>query len=125
MAGERDMLLDPDTGDLDLANGGTYTTGEVAIRQELVIRYRTFLGEYFLDDTRGVPWLTWATSKMPPATLRQVEALLLAETLATKGIVRVEPPGLSATFNVSTKTVTVVGTAVTDEDLLLLIDVEI
>ena len=119
------MLLDPVTGDLDLANGGTYTTGEVAIRQELVIRYRTFLAEHFLDDTRGVPWLVWASTKMPPETLREVEALLLAETLATKGITRVESPGLAATFDAGAKTVTVTGTAVTNEDLLLVIDVEI
>jgi len=118
MAGERDIRLDPDTWDLDLSGGGSFTTGEAAIRQELRIRYRTFLGEYFLDDTIGVPWLAWSEGKMPPSVLRQIEALLTEQTTATKGITRIERPGLSAVFAVSDRTVTVTGTAATDTDLL-------
>ena len=125
MAGERDILLDTVTGDMVLAHGGTFATGEIAIAQELRIRYRTVLGEHFLDDTRGLPWLTWASSKMTTTQLREIEALLLAETLATLGIVRVESPGITATFDSDAKTLTATGTAATDEGLLILITEEI
>ena len=52
----RDLLLDS-TGDLDLLGGGALASDEAAIAQEITVRLHTFSGEYFLDSTRGLPWL--------------------------------------------------------------------
>ena len=51
-----DFLLN-DCGDLDFTEGKlTLLTGVDLIRQRWLIHVRTFLGEYFLDESIGVPW---------------------------------------------------------------------
>lgn len=53
-----DLLLDPVTHDLVFVNGQatvTYTQSEI-VAQRLKITLSTFLGEWFLDTTIGVPY---------------------------------------------------------------------
>lgn len=53
-----DLLLDPITNDLVFVNGQatvTYTQSEI-VTQRLKITLSTFLGEWFLDTTIGVPY---------------------------------------------------------------------
>lgn len=57
-----DIRLDPTTGDLDVSDfiaPRMFAVGEelAAIAQQVAIRLRTFLGEWFADTTKGVPWL--------------------------------------------------------------------
>jgi hypothetical protein len=117
MAG-RDLALDS-AGDLDLAGGGHLVEGQAAIAQRLTIRLRTFLGEYFLDTTRGLPWLTWSESKMDAATLRQVKLLALSTVRTEDGVTGVDPAQVAATWDSETKRITVgVGGVRTDTGLL-------
>lgn len=53
-----DLLLDPLTNDLIFVNGTptvTQTQSEI-VAQRLKIKLQTFLGEWFLDRTIGVPY---------------------------------------------------------------------
>lgn len=61
-----DLLLDTDTGDMVYVNGGcpvTQLTGDV-VAQRLRITLYTFLGEWFLDTTVGVPYFQQIFGKL-------------------------------------------------------------
>lgn len=121
----QDLLLDAN-GDLDLTNGGAFTDGQPAIAQEIKLRLQTFLGEYFLDSERGLPWITWSTTKTDAPTLRQIEALCRAEVVASRGVTGVDPAGVRATFNSATRAVTVTIDGVqTDVGLLDTVEVTV
>jgi hypothetical protein len=50
------LLLDPETGDLDLSKGLRLTSGLAEYtRQQLRINLGVFLGEWFLDQRLGLP----------------------------------------------------------------------
>lgn len=56
-----DLLLNYETGDLTWQNGpltAEYTTQPHVdtVRQRLFIMLRTFLGEWFMDTTHGIPY---------------------------------------------------------------------
>jgi len=53
-----DLLLNPNTGDLVFTNGGSPVTQRTAtvVAQRLRITLYTFLGEWFLNTTVGVPY---------------------------------------------------------------------
>lgn len=73
----RDLALDPETGDLLLANGAARLTvpGVEATRQRLLLRLATWRGEYELDTRVGIPYSTLLGRKGATA--------LLASTLRT------------------------------------------
>ena len=53
-----DFLLDPATGDLDISGGRLhFSTGLQAVAQGVRIRVRMIRGEWFLDQSLGVPYL--------------------------------------------------------------------
>lgn len=61
-----DLLLDTNTGDMVYVNGGcpvTQKTAEV-VAQRLRITLYTFLGEWFLDTTVGVPYFQQIFGKL-------------------------------------------------------------
>ena len=68
-----DIALDAD-GDLDFTDGELrLLTGADAIRQHLQIRFRTFLGEWHLDQRIGVPYFEHVFVKNPnPVLLRSI-----------------------------------------------------
>lgn len=53
-----DILIDEETNDIVFINGQTPVTDnqKLTVSQRLKIRLQTFLGEYFLDTTVGVPY---------------------------------------------------------------------
>jgi hypothetical protein len=115
----KDLLLSS-TGDLDLTSGGAaFVAGLAAIGQAVRIRLRTFLGEYFLDVTRGLPLLEWGQTKTPASVLRQVELLTRAEILACEGVTQVDQEGVVATFDRAAQEITITVSGVqTDLGLL-------
>lgn len=61
-----DLLLNPDTGDMVYVNGGSPVTQLTAdvVAQRLRITLYTFLGEWFLDLTVGVPYFQQIFGKL-------------------------------------------------------------
>ena len=61
-----DLLIDPTTGDLVFQNGACPVTQLQAdvVAQRLRITLYTFYGEWFLDDTIGVPYIQQIFTKI-------------------------------------------------------------
>lgn len=74
------------SGDLiltaDVASGGTQP-----VQQDVLQRLRMFLGEWFLDNTAGVPWFQQILVKNPDRS--KIDALLLNTILGTPGVLSV------------------------------------
>lgn len=105
-----------DEGDLDLTDATAYLVdGDEAIRQHMLMRYRTFFGESVYDRSAGCPWLEQILGQH--ATLESVSFVLASYGERTPGIV----PGsisLDLEFNALTRHLTVAGTARGDEGLV-------
>lgn len=85
-----DIALDytGQTGDLDLTGSGlSLITGEAAIEQNLRIRLRFFLGEWFLDERQGIPYFRDILVKGPDVLL--IRSLFQTAIVTTTGISRV------------------------------------
>src|SRR3972149_2290942 len=90
----RDIRLDLATGDLTITQGRlSLAVGADAVVQSLRIRFRTFLGEWFLDSRVGVPWFQLVFVKHP--NLRLARAVLRQVALATPGAVAVRGVSVS------------------------------
>ena len=75
-------------GDLDVSTGSFQTlTGPEYAAQKIRQRFKLFLGEWFLDQSLGVPWFTQVFVKNP--NLDAIRALFRAELLKVPGIVSV------------------------------------
>ena len=82
-----DFLLDS-SGDLDFSsNDLVIVEGIAAIQQELQIRYRFFLGEWFLDANEGTPYFEHILKKN--ANDAQVRAVLTEVARTTPGVLEV------------------------------------
>lgn len=82
-----DLKLDA-SHDLDFADERLhFVAGEQRIRQQVVITLKTFLGEWFLDNTHGVPYLEHILVKNPNRA--EVEAILRAKIKAVPNVVGV------------------------------------
>lgn len=82
-----DLKLDA-SHDLDFSDGRLhFVAGEQRIRQQVVITLKTFLGEWFLDNTHGVPYLENILVKNPNRA--EVEAILRAKIKAVPNVVGV------------------------------------
>ena len=81
----RDLALDPVTGDLVLTAGRLRLTepGPESVAQRLRLRLKLWRGEWFDDQTVGIPYLTLVFGKVPQS---QVEALLRAAILSCPGV---------------------------------------
>ena len=98
-----DLLLNS-AGDLDLTtNDFQLVDGVDAVRQELTIRYRFFLGEWFLDPDEGVPYIRDVLKKAPNEA--QVRALLIEVARTTPGVASVD--NIELDLDVGTRTLTV------------------
>jgi hypothetical protein len=81
-----DLRLNEQTYDLDLVNGDlVLTQSDDAIRQLIVQRLRTFLGEWFLDLSVGVPYFQDILKKNP--NIQVVDGVLKQTILDTPGVV--------------------------------------
>lgn len=83
------LALDPETNDLFLRADGSLAvvTGAEAVGQHVRQRLKTFAGEWFLDTTAGVPWLSQIMGKKYDPAL--AEAVVKAEILDTDGVVEI------------------------------------
>jgi hypothetical protein len=83
-----DLKLDPVTGDLELSTGDLQIVeGSDAIAQHIRIRLRTLLGEWFLDDRIGVPYIQRILIKNPGTNV--VRRILRQVVEQTPGVVDV------------------------------------
>jgi len=81
-----DIALDTATKDLDLANGDLYLfEGNDAIAQHTEQRFKTFLAEWFLDESVGVPYFDYIFQKNPNPVV--VDAVLKNTALLSPGII--------------------------------------
>lgn len=88
-----DLLLDS-SGDLDLStNDLQLVEGLAAIGQELQIRYRFFIGEWFLNTEEGTPYHPHILKKNPNEA--KVRAILTEVARTTPGVVEIRNLSLS------------------------------
>ncbi len=101
----RDLAYDHDTGTFRRgANGGRYfSTGLEGIRQAINIKLLTFLGEWFLDLTKGVPFFELVLVKAP--NFPAIKAELSTQILAVSGVRSIT--SLVLTFNKSTRNLSI------------------
>nr|BFD33736.1 hypothetical protein GTC16762_33550 [Pigmentibacter ruber] len=79
-----DILLDND-GEIDIKNGKILSTENIA--QAIKIRLRTFKGEYFLDETRGVPYYQKILGKK--TTKQNIDLLFKKEIMSIKNVEKI------------------------------------
>ncbi|HEX5035075.1 MAG TPA: hypothetical protein VFW62_11390 [bacterium] len=78
-----------ENGDLETTgNRLTLTQGREAIRQHLQVKFRLFLGEWFLDRSLGVPYFEKILLKNP--NLVEVSDFLKVYILETPGVTGLE-----------------------------------
>lgn len=119
MAIRRDILLDAD-GDIDLSGGGSWVADEAAIAQEIRVRLRTFLGEYFLDTvTRGLPYERWVSGGWSSAVQKEAQVLVRSELLSVPGVTRILDPGVSIDWDSAARSVTVSASVAVDSGAIL------
>lgn len=101
----RDFGLDPD-GDLSLIEGDfPAIVGVEGVASDLGSRLQTFLGEYFLDLSIGLPYFTEIFGKPTNARL---EAIFREEILKTPGVGSIQQLRVSKTDRELTVTMRVV-----------------
>jgi len=76
-----DILLDDTTKDISIVQGNLFMTGEtlVAIKQRLSQRLGLFLAEWFLDQSRGIPYIEQVFKKNPNPTV--IDAIFKGEII--------------------------------------------
>lgn len=81
-----DIKLNPDTHDLALGRNRDLVLidGAEQIAQQIEITLLTFLGEWFLDTTFGVPYLERIMVKSPSRA--QIESIMRTKVLAVPGV---------------------------------------
>ena len=109
-----DIRLDQ-SGDIALEAGQlSLNDGIESIRQHLQVRLRFFLGEWFLDQTVGVPYFQNVFVDRPRANV--LTTVFKREILATPGVIELEDFALS--IDRATRTLSVSFKAKTDFGLL-------
>lgn len=83
------LAIDPNTNDLMLThdNNLSVVTGAEAVGQHVRQRLMTFQGEWFLDNTAGVTWLSEIFAKQYNPEL--AEAVVKNEILDTDGVTEI------------------------------------
>lgn len=83
-----DIALDPKTNDLLLVEAGATLVFDVdQVAQNLAIRLRFVLGEWFLDTLAGIPYYQYFFIKNPNQI--QVESFLKQEISNTRGVLQI------------------------------------
>lgn len=99
-----DFLSNAD-GDIAIVNGDfVLVSGVAETVQFLQQSLRLFLGEWFLDETRGVPWLDQIFVKNPDAVL--IDSTLKTFILSLPGILQLTAFDLLYDSNARTLTIT-------------------
>jgi hypothetical protein len=91
-----DIAMNLETNDLDIINGDLYlVTGSDAIAQDLQQTLQLWLGEWFLDTTKGVPFKQHILIKNPNIDI--VQADLITAAASVSGVTQI----LDVQFNYS------------------------
>lgn len=81
----RDLTLDPDTNDLTMVDGDLTLVSDIAaIKQEAKIKMGFFLGEWFLDQSKGIPYYQDILVKAP--NLDAIKTVLTDAILDVQGV---------------------------------------
>jgi hypothetical protein len=120
-----DWKLDTTTGDLELDSNNDLilVTGVDAIAQDVTVRLKTFLGEWYLDTRVGMPYFEQLLGKKP--RLGAVRSLFLEAIQQTPGIqtvndLQVAFDGAARLLTVSFRADTTDGPLEYDEEFVLL-----
>jgi hypothetical protein len=117
-----DLKLDSTTWDLSVVDYDlVLVAGVERIKQQILIRLRTFRGECALDTDFGFPWLTDVFKKNPDYAT--IEALMKAEVLAVPGVTEIT--AFSSSVNKSTRVWTISLTASCSEGIIVITDQQI
>jgi hypothetical protein len=96
-------------GDYATSTGKFITlTGPEYAAQKIRQRFKLFLGEWFLDQSKGVPWFAQVFVKNP--NLDAIRALFRAELLKVPGIIGVSQ--IESSFVPATRTLSLAYVAV-------------
>ena len=94
----RDLLMtDADdlaivNGDFAVVGGDTDDANLSAVRQAIMIRVRTFLGEWFLDEAIGVDWIGRILVKNPDkVVVRELIRAAIAEVPDVVEVIAADP----------------------------------
>lgn len=102
-------------GDLDFSSRRLHLVGGAnAVAQQIRIRFRTFLGEWFYDRTAGFPWFQQVLGVK--GDVQQFEGLFRQVILTTPKVLSIET--FSFTFDQRTRVLTVTFRAKTSEGVL-------
>lgn len=101
-----------DTASGDLVTPLTIIRGSDAIMQRIRIRFKWFLGEWFLDQRQGVPYFTEVLIKNPDPIL--ISTIFRQVLKTTPGVKRVL--SFSASLDRATRVLTVVWSALLDDN---------
>jgi len=96
-----ELALDPVSG--DIAFPPYILTGPLCVIQRIRVRFRFFLGEWFLDQRLGIPYFQDILIKNPDPTL--ISAIFRQVLLTTPGVLRVD--AFTATLDAPTRVLTV------------------
>lgn len=108
----KDLALDPVTHDLLITNFDLSTVdNKEQVTQNLGIRLRFFLGEWFLDVSAGMPYYQSIFQKNPNQI--NVESVIKSEIINTVGIREILT--FASQYNNSNRQFSVQFTALTDE----------
>lgn len=84
-----DLLLDENTHDLVFVNGECPTTQDqkTKVAQRLKVRLQTFLGEYFINTSIGIPYYQKIFGKVRNKST--VDIIFQTEILADDGVIEI------------------------------------
>jgi hypothetical protein len=101
--------------DLDLdAGAGILVDGRARVAQGIRIALKLWLGEYFLDTTAGVPYLTSILIKQPNRAT--IEAILRRTIRSVNGVTSVD--SLDINIDRQARTLSVTFTASSGDDVI-------
>lgn len=108
-----DILLDEDTHDLVFINGAVpVTEGQrITVAQRLKVRLQTFLGEYFMNTSIGVPYYQRIFGKIKNKST--IDTIFQREILSDEGVIEIT--SYRSDLDVSTRYLEVTFTVRTSE----------
>lgn len=114
-----DIRFNPSTNDLEFGSGTfELVDGVEAIAQELRIRLRFFLGEWFLDSRLGIPYFEKILGKKRRQNL--IDAIFKKAILTTPGVSSLTR--FSQRYEGETRTLFLAFSCVTDTGAVLVFD---
>lgn len=105
------MSIDVQLIDGDLPHYTRHVRGPSVTLQRLRIRLQTFLGEWLLDASAGLPYLEWIGQK--PPRLNEIGAFVRREIETAPGVISVD--GFSGTYDAATRRISFTADIVIEE----------